>query len=225
MLLFYNHQNNSNLFLGDGRSFDMKLNNNVYNALKVHSMSENKRTLKVHEKKEKSSAEQVMDEKTRLILYKLVNRGILDTINGAISTGKESYVFHGTEGNSENMAFPREVAIKVFKTTLNEFKNRQIYIKGDNRFKDKFSRQNPRKIIHIWAEKEMHNLIRIRKANILCPEAIILKKHVLVMKFIGTNGKPAPSLKEANLNHDELKQCYKEVIQVHIDHTTYLIVY
>ena len=50
--------------------------------------------------------------------------------------------------------------LKVFKTTLNEFKNRDRYIKDDYRFKDRFSKLNPRKVIRLWAEKEMHNLTR-----------------------------------------------------------------
>lgn len=61
-----------------------------------------------------------------------------------------------------NKAVPPECAIKVFKTTLNEFKNRDRYIKDDFRFKDacKFGKQNPRKFIKLWAEKEMYNLNR-----------------------------------------------------------------
>jgi RIO kinase 3 len=57
---------------------------------------------------------------------------------------------------------PPECAIKVFKTTLNEFKNRDRYIKDDFRFKDvcRFGKQNPRKFIKLWAEKEMYNLNR-----------------------------------------------------------------
>ena len=42
---------------------------------------------------------------------------------------------------------PEECAVKVFKTTLNEFKNRDKYIKDDYRFRDRFSKQNPRKVI------------------------------------------------------------------------------
>lgn len=53
-----------------------------------------------------------------------------------------------------------ECAVKVFKTTLNEFKTRDRYIKDDHRFKDRFSKQNPRKIIRLWAEKELCNLSR-----------------------------------------------------------------
>ena len=74
------------------------------------------------------------------------------------------------------MNVPKECAVKVFKTTLNEFKTRDKYIREDyrcefdqfdhmevlhlcHRFKDRFSKQNPRKIIHMWAEKELHNLV------------------------------------------------------------------
>lgn len=60
----------------------------------------------------------------------------------------------------DSKVIPTECAIKVFKTTLNEFKNRDKYIKDDFRFKDRFSKLNPRKIIRMWAEKEMHNLTR-----------------------------------------------------------------
>ena len=33
--------------------------------------------------------EQVMDPRTRMILFKLLNRGFISEINGCISTGKE----------------------------------------------------------------------------------------------------------------------------------------
>ena len=60
----------------------------------------------------------------------------------------------------EEEPMPEECAVKVFKTTLNEFKTRDRYIKDDHRFRDRFSKQNPRKIIKLWAEKEMCNLSR-----------------------------------------------------------------
>ena len=42
--------------------------------------------------------EQVLDPKTRLMLYKLVNGEILEAVNGCISTGKEACVFHAHGG-------------------------------------------------------------------------------------------------------------------------------
>lgn len=121
-------------------------------------------------------------------MFKMVNAGVLEKINGCISTGKESVVFHADGGRcvrvhvrvcacavviidtlcvcvsrleeQPEVVVPDEVVLKVFKTTLNEFKNRDRYIKDDYRFKERFSKLNPRKVIRLWAEKEMHNLAR-----------------------------------------------------------------
>lgn len=60
----------------------------------------------------------------------------------------------------------------------------------------------------------MHNLNRIKRAGIPCPEVVCLKKHILVMSFIGSNGKCAPTLKEAILTMDQLEQAYKETVAV-----------
>lgn len=199
---------------GDGGGFDMRLSNNVYNLLKVHSQQESRRASRLHDKKEKATAEQSLDPVTRLLLYKLVNREILDEVNGCISSGKESCVFHAAGGKSEEFVVPRECVVKVFKTTLNEFKNREQYIKDDFRFRDRFSKLNPRKCIHLWAEKEMHNLQRMRRAGIPCPEVVILKKHLLVMSFVGLDGIPAPKLKEARLNREQLASAYAQAVSL-----------
>ena len=39
-----------------------------------------------------------MDPNTRLLLYKLVNNGLLESVNGTISTGKEAVVLHANGG-------------------------------------------------------------------------------------------------------------------------------
>lgn len=76
----------------------------------------------------------------------------------------------------EGQEVPAECALKVFKTTLNEFKNRDKYIKDDYRFKDRFSKLNPRKIIRMWAEKEKHNLKRYA-------ELPAVLKHIKMMQW------------------------------------------
>ena len=40
----------------------------------------------------------MLDPKTRLMLYKLVNGEVLEAVNGCISTGKEACVFHANGG-------------------------------------------------------------------------------------------------------------------------------
>ncbi|XP_024255648.1 serine/threonine-protein kinase RIO3 [Oncorhynchus tshawytscha] len=200
--------------VGDGLGMDLKLSNQVYNSLKQHCHSEQRRSARLHDKKEHSTAEQAVDPRTRLLMYKMVNAGVLENINGCISTGKESVVFHADGGSMEEKAVPDECVLKVFKTTLNEFKNRDKYIKDDYRFKERFSKLNPRKIIRLWAEKEMHNLARMKKADIPCPEVVILKKHILVMSFIGKDHVPAPKLKEAMLGSEDMNRAYYQVLHM-----------
>lgn len=198
---------------GDGEGMDMQLPNHVYNKLKRHSDSENKRNQRLHDKKEHSTAEHAMDPRTRLILYKLVNNGTLESVSGSISTGKESVVHHAIGGSIKDQTLPAEVAIKVFKTTLNEFKTREKYVHGDHRFsKDDYKKQNPRKIIKMWAMKEVANLNRMRKFNIPCPEVQLLRKHVLVMSFIGQDQRPAPKLKDARMSQADLEDAYDQVV-------------
>ncbi|PSN31013.1 Serine/threonine-protein kinase RIO3 [Blattella germanica] len=197
---------------GDGGGFDMQLSNKVFNSLKVYSRSEQSRRNRLHDKSEQATAEMSVDPRTRLLLYRLVNQEILDRVNGILSTGKEAVVLHADGGAGRDCIVPKECAIKIFKTTLNEFKSRDKYIEDDYRFKARFSKQNPRKIIHMWAEKEMHNLMKMKKFGILCPEVVTLKKHVLVMSFIGENHKPAEKLKEAFLKPADLTEAYTQIL-------------
>lgn len=64
----------------------------------------------------------------------------------------------------------------------------------------------------MWAEKEMHNLMRMQKIGINCPEVIALKKNLLLMSFIGSNNVAAPKLKNAILSDAELILAYEEVV-------------
>ncbi|XP_046969229.1 serine/threonine-protein kinase RIO3 [Vanessa cardui] len=200
---------------GDGAGFDMKLSNSVFNQLKEHTRWNQARKHKMLDRKEsQATAEMGLDEATRLILFKLINNGMLEDINGVISTGKESVVLHANSDQSYlEMVLPKECAIKVFKTTLNEFKTRDKYIEADYRFKDRFSKQNPRKIVHMWAEKEMHNMMRIQKIGLNCPEMVCLKKHILVMSFIGKDNKPAPKLRDVIMKPEKWPSVYNEVVE------------
>ena len=47
------------------------------------------------------------------------------------------------------------------------------------------SRHNPRKMVRVWAEKEMRNLKRLQTAGIRCPEPVEVRENVLVMTFVG----------------------------------------
>lgn len=211
---------------GDGGGFDMRLSNKVFNSLRAHHQSESKRRLRVSDKSERATCEQCLDPPTRLLLLKLLDGGTLEAIHGILGTGKEAVVVHAMGGNgvaleqqkngwgAKDLVIPDECAIKIFKTTLNRFKAREKYIREDYRFKDRFSKQNPRKVIHLWAEKEMHNLMRMQKAGIPCPEVVCLKKHILVMSFIGDGERhrAAPKLKDAILKPEQYLMAYNQVV-------------
>ncbi|GAB5036815.1 serine threonine-protein kinase rio3 [Nannochloropsis oceanica] len=213
------------------------------------------------ESRARRTQEGVLDQRTRLILFKMINKGTLfREVGGVVKTGKESYVFYApgvgagggrdggrgdgrregeegegrdevereggrggeeeTEGlsgaplvspSSASSSFSSsareggreggregcDCAIKVFKTTLNEFSNRSLYIDGDPRFgKMLFNKQSSRAKFQLWAEKEARNLLRMHKAGIPCPVPLQQKEHVLVMSFLGDDGWPSPQLRE-----------------------------
>lgn len=77
---------------------DFRLPNSVYNTLREHSYREERHAQRLHEKKEHSTHEHVFDPKTRLMIFKMVDNGVLTEVNGCISTGKEASVYHAGGG-------------------------------------------------------------------------------------------------------------------------------
>lgn len=153
------------------------------------------------EKSDRATSEQVLDPRTRMLLLQIINRNIVSEINGVISTGKEANVYHAatipqtTDG--EAPVVPLHRAIKVYKTSIMVFKDREKYVAGEFRFKQGYNKSSNRAMVKVWAEKEFRNLRRIYAAGIPCPEPIYLKAHVLVMDFLGNNkGWPAPRLRD-----------------------------
>ena len=46
------------------------------------------------------------------------------------------------------------------------------------------------------------------------PHPVILRNHVLVMEFVGTNGWPAPLLKDVALNESKARELYLSAIKI-----------
>ncbi|KAF5609008.1 RIO kinase 1 [Fusarium pseudoanthophilum] len=167
------------------------------------------------DKADRATSEQVLDQRTRMILLQMINRGFVSEVHGAISTGKEANVY-GAVLHDDQTGEATQRAIKVYKTAILSFKDRERYITGEHRFKGGFDKGNNRKMVKLWAEKEFRNLRRIYTAGIPCPEPISLKLHVLVMGFLGDRkGWAYPRLRDATLTGDDVdQQWYKLYVQL-----------
>ena len=57
------------------------------------------------------------------------------------------------------------VAVKIFKTSIMVFRDRDRYVSGDWRWKQGYSK-SARKMVSMWAEKEFRNLHRMHTAGV-----------------------------------------------------------
>ncbi|KAJ7134663.1 RIO1 family-domain-containing protein [Mycena epipterygia] len=180
---------------------------------------------------DRATTEQVLDPRTRTILLKMVGRGVIDEVNGCVSTGKEANVYHALTPEKAHLA------LKIYKTSILVFKDRDKYVSGEHRFRRGYSRHNPRKMVRLWAEKEMRNLKRLRAAGIRAPEPLEVRENVLVMSFLGdSEGWASPRLKDAVLPDSACAPLYIELLLalrilfhqcrlVHADLSEYNILY
>lgn len=226
--------------LADAGNSRINLNSShkVSNAVsKMHHMESSKK--KSHTgRDDRATSEQCLDPRTRLILFRMLSNGFLELIDGCLSTGKEANVYYAKAGKvksatsmagdmsvttntttSQNVTFApllspdvTEYAIKIYKTSILVFKDRDKYVSGEHRWRKGYCKSNPRKMVKVWAEKEMRNYRRIHAAGIRCPMPILLKSHVLIMEFLGTNGWPSPRIRDAGLSEKRLREAYVQTI-------------
>ncbi|XP_070775062.1 serine/threonine-protein kinase RIO1 isoform X1 [Enoplosus armatus] len=196
------------------RKYEHKINldklnyaDSVINKVTTMQKQREADTYRVKDKSDRATVEQVLDPRTRMILFKMLSRGVISEINGCISTGKEANVYHASTSAGDSRA------IKIYKTSILLFKDRDKYVSGEFRFRHGYCKGNPRKMVRTWAEKEMRNLIRLQTAGIPSPEPLLLRSHVLLMSFIGKDNMPAPLLKNASLSESKARELYLQVLQ------------
>jgi len=161
------------------------------------------------DKSDRATVENVLDPRTIGFIIKLIKKGIITKINGCLSTGKEANVYHAQDEKNG-----LEYAVKIYKTSILVFKDRERYVDGEFRFRNSRSQHNPRKMIKIWAEKEFRNLKRLYINGMNSPKPIDLKSHVLIMEFLSNgDGFPSPKLKDYLFkNIEEIKKFYYKMI-------------
>ncbi|KAG2356279.1 RIO1 family-domain-containing protein [Suillus spraguei] len=159
------------------------------------------------DKSDRATSEQVLDPRTRIILFKMIGRELIQEVNGCVSAGKEANVYHALTPTATH------IALKIYKTSILVFKDRDRYVTGEYRFRRGYSRRNPRKMVRLWAEKEMRNLKRLVSAGIPCPEPMEVRENILVMSFLGDEeGWASPRLKDADIPSALYPALYEELI-------------
>ena len=194
-------------------------------AYKEKTVERRDKMLKHDFSSERATVEEVFDQATRMVIYELLNSGVLDEVNGVVNAGKEARVYWGKnkEGN--------DLAVKIYLTTSAEFRKGMFkYIEGDYRFKG--IKHDTRSMIFAWAQKEFRNLEQAYRAKVRVPKPVAVKNNVLVMEFIGKDGVNAPSLKEQAPDDPEkvygvlltfLRRLYRKADLVHGDLSEYNI--
>ncbi|KAG8907703.1 protein kinase rio1 [Tulasnella sp. 403] len=123
------------------------------------------------------------------------------------ATSEQANVYHAFTPDRKHLA------VKIYKTSILVFKDRDRYVTGEFRFRRGYARKNPRKMVRLWAEKEMRNLKRLTSANVRCPEPIEVRENVLVMGFLGSeDGWASPRLKDATIAASEMTNLYIEIL-------------
>ncbi|WP_455368062.1 serine protein kinase RIO [[Eubacterium] cellulosolvens] len=145
--------------------------------------------MKEKRSEELESLEEVFDKSTLMLMYRLLNRGLLQNLNGVVRSGKESRIYWGKDTSD------KDIAVKIYLTQSSEFRKGMLpYIDGDPRFKH--VKRDTRSLIYLWAQKEFKNLHLCWINKIKAPRPIFVEGNILLMHFIGKNGEPAPLLKE-----------------------------
>jgi len=144
----------------------------------------------------------VFDERTLLVLYRLLNKNKISA-QSLIKQGKESVILSGKtkDGNL--------VAIKVYCLEACDFKTMWKYLIGDPRFQN--IRKNRRAIVKVWCQREFKNLKIAYENGVCCPKPINFMENVLIIDFIGEENEPAPRL--IDIIPEDPKELYEMVLE------------
>jgi RIO kinase 1 len=144
------------------------------------------------DRRKQSSDRKLLDEffdhPTLLAISRLVSQGQFEAIDYPIATGKEGGVFRATSSAGYR-------AVKVYRIGNAIFRRIPSYAMED--LKREASARNFGRLVFAWTRREHSVLRKLHAAEVRVPEPYGYLRNVLVMDFVGTNGLPAPRLRDA----------------------------
>lgn len=164
--------------------------------------------------------DEVFDKSTTMTVSGLKNSGIIEYVNGAVGSGKESKTYWAVDPTGKSLA------LKIYLVATSNFKKRYSYMMGDPRFTK--VRKGTRHLVEVWAQKEFVNLKQCYDNKIPCVKPITVTKNVLVLEFVGKDGIPEPLLVESEVDYGDyesaisiIEDLYKKAGIVHADFSEY----
>jgi RIO kinase 1 len=155
-----------------------------------HERVEDRRKERSHRK----LLDEFFDRATLLAVSRLVNRGLFDSVDYPISTGKEGGVFRATKGAEFR-------AVKIYRISNTAFRHLPAYALEELR--REASLRNYGGLIFAWTRREHTILGRLRDAGVRAPLPYGHYRNVLVMEYIGTKDGAAPRLRDALVEDPE----------------------
>jgi RIO kinase 1 len=138
---------------------------------------------------------EVFDRHALLDLSKLIKKGILQTVDYPVSTGKEANVFRATTPDGGY------AAVKIYKIETAPFFRKEEYLEADPRFSR--IKSTEKDVVKAFARKEFKNLEICSKAGVHAPKPYYLLNRVIVMEFLGEGELPYPTMSMVGPLHGE----------------------
>ncbi|MGP8073314.1 MAG: serine protein kinase RIO [Thermoplasmata archaeon] len=146
--------------------------------------------------------DQFFDHSTLLAVSRLINRGLFDSIDRPIATGKEGGVFRASVGEEFR-------AVKIYRIANTTFHNLPPYALEDLRRET--SVRNFGGLIFAWTRREHTILCRLADADVRAPKPYGHFRNILVMEYIGNAHGAAPRLRDAQIDHPG--EIYEELVR------------
>ncbi len=154
------------------------------------------------ERSDRDLLDSFFDRPTLLAVSRLINRGLVDSIDFPIATGKEGGVFRATSGDGFR-------AVKIYRISNSTFHNLPAYALEELRRET--SVRNFAGLICGWTRREHSILGRLADAGVRAPHPYGHLRNCLVMEFVGTAAGAAPRLRDAVL--DDPAGIYEQLVR------------
>jgi len=146
--------------------------------------------------------DEFFDHATLLAVSRLVNQGMIDSVDFPISTGKEGGVFRATRDGEFR-------AIKIYRIGNSTFRHLPPYALEELR--EQTSVRNYGGLIIGWTRREHTILGRLADAGVRAPRTFGHLRNVLVMQFIGDERGAAPRVKDVVI--DDPAALYEDLVE------------